>query len=116
MLDESSDSINPPSHELLTLEVLCLFLIRFLPKDVADVYQICPCQSQGVKCIHLNLRQSLTWMMIHSCLNHIAVDAESAHLGKSLDPVMFFQSASVGINLGAWLLVDLLLSHNQGLK
>ena len=59
MLDEFCNRLNPPCHELLRLEKLQLFLIRFLGEDTGDFYQVSPGIDKGVKGIDLFLGEPL---------------------------------------------------------
>ena len=111
MLDEFCNSTNPPCHELLRLEELQLFLSRFLGKDVADAYQVCPRLDKGVQGIDLFLGEPLAWMMLQASLSEIAVKADAAFLGFGFELRPHFIGTSERVYPGRWLLCNMFLLH-----
>ena len=113
MLDEFCNRLNPPCHELLRLEELQLFLVRFLGKDTGDFYQVSPGIDKGVKGIDLLLGESLVRVMLQACLGQIAVQAYATLLGKCFELRPDFIRTSESMYSGRRFLVYLLFLHCQ---
>ena len=113
MLDEFCNRLNPPCHELLRLEELQLFLIRFLRKDAADFYQIRPGIDKGVQGLDFFLGEPLSWMMLQSCFSQIAIQAYATFLGKCFELQPDFISTPESVYLGWRFLGNMFLLHCQ---
>ena len=95
MSDKPGNGINPPAHEFRAPEIVRLFLSRFRGENVADFYQIRPCDSERIEGFHLVTGEALAWTVLQCCRHHIAAQAQTALCGE-LTKLFEFISGAAG--------------------
>ena len=98
MSDKPGNGINPPAHEFRAPEIVRLFLSRSRGENVADFYQIRPCDSERIEGFDLVTGEALAWMVLQCCRHHIAAQAQTALCGELTKLFEFISGAAEGVD------------------
>ena len=98
MSDKPGNGINPPAHEFRAPEIVRLFLRRFRGENVADFYQIRPCDSERIEGFDLVTGEALAWMVLQCCRHHISAQAQTALCGELTKLFEFISGAAEGVD------------------